>query len=60
VQAAEAAGRDQIFILAEAYCNDLDKITSAEATEWRTEFQTSMGLLEEAAKRGSEDVAKRI
>jgi len=60
VQAAEAAARDQIFVLAEAYCSDLDKITSVEATEWRTEFQTSMGQLEEAAKRGSEDVAKRI
>jgi hypothetical protein len=60
VQAAEAAARDQIFVLAEAYCNDLDKITTTEATEWKTEFQTSMGELEEAAKKGSEESTKRI
>lgn len=60
VKAAEIAARDQIFALAEAYCIDLDKITTTEATEWRTEFQTSVGELEEAAKKGSEDVTKRI
>ncbi|PBC01430.1 hypothetical protein [Mesorhizobium sp. WSM3860] len=60
VQAAEAAARDQIFALAEAYCNDLDKITTAEATEWNKEFQTSGGELDEAAKKGIEDVTKRI
>ena len=53
IQAAEAAARDQILALAEAYCMDLDKITTTEATEWRTEFQTSMGELEETARKGA-------
>jgi len=60
VPAAEAAARDQILALAEAYCTDLDKITTTEATEWRTEFKTSMGELEETARKGGEDVFKRI
>jgi hypothetical protein len=60
VATAEAAARDQIIALVEAYCTDLDKITTTEAMEWRTEFQTSMGELEEAARKGSEDVIKRI
>jgi hypothetical protein len=60
VQAAEAAARDQILALAEAYCIDLDKVTTTEATEWRTEFQTSLGELEKTAVKGGEDVLKRI
>jgi hypothetical protein len=38
----------------------LDEITTTEATEWRTEFRTSMGQLEETARKGGEDVLKRI
>jgi hypothetical protein len=60
IQTAEAAAREQILALSEAYCIDLDKITTTEATEWRTEFQTSMGELEETARKGGEDVLKRI
>lgn len=57
---AEQLARDQILALAEAYCADVDKVTTTEATEWRTAFQASMGALEEAAKKGSEDVLSRI
>ena len=57
---AETAAREQIFVLAQAYCADLNKITSTEATEWRAEFQTSVGQLEEAAKKGTEDLTRRI
>ena len=60
VQAAEEAARSQILALAEAYCIDLDKVTTTEATEWRTEFQTSMGELEVTARKGGEDVLKQI
>jgi hypothetical protein len=51
IATAEAKARDQILALAEAYCMDLDRITTTEVTEWRTEFQTSMGELEEIARR---------
>jgi hypothetical protein len=37
---AENAAREQLRSLAEAFCNDLDKIASAELTEWRTEFMS--------------------
>jgi hypothetical protein len=57
---AEQLARDQIFALAEAYCADVDKVTTTEATEWRMAFQASMGALAEAAKKGSDDVLKRI
>jgi hypothetical protein len=57
---AEQSARDQILALAEAYCVDVDKVTTTEATEWRTAFQASMGALEEVAKKGSENVLRRI
>lgn len=56
----EVTARDRIRALAEAYCSDLDKVTTSEATEWRAEFQASLGELEETARKGNEDVTKRI
>ena len=52
--------RQQVLALTEAYCNDLDKITTSEATEWRTAFQASLSQLEETARKGTADVTNRI
>jgi hypothetical protein len=58
--AGEAAARERIRALAEAFCADLDKAATGELTEWRTEFLASLSELEAAAKKGSEDVTKQI
>jgi len=56
----EAVAREHIRALAEAFCNDLDKVATGELTEWRTEFLTSLSELEAAAKKGSEDATTQI
>ena len=56
----EAVARERICALAEAFCNDLNKVATGELTEWRTEFLASLSELEAAAKKGSEDVTKQI
>lgn len=58
--AAEVATRQQIHTLAEAFCDDLNKATTIELTEWRTEFVTSLSELAQAAQKGTEDVTKQI
>ena len=50
----EAAARERIRSLAEAFCNDMNKVTSVELAEWRTEFLASLSYLEEAARKGTE------
>ena len=57
---AEAVARERIRALAEAFCNDVNKITTGELTEWRTEFLASLSELEAAAKKGTDDVTKQI
>jgi hypothetical protein len=57
---AKVVARERIRALAEAFCNDLNKITTGELTEWRTEFLASLSELEAAAKKGTEDVTKQI
>jgi len=57
---AEVVARERIRALAEAFCNDLNKITTGELTEWRTEFLASLSELEAAATKGTEDVRKQI
>jgi hypothetical protein len=57
---AEFASRERIRSLAEAFCSDLNKATSAELTEFRTEFLTSLTDLDAAARKGSEDITKQI
>jgi hypothetical protein len=57
---AEVNVREYIRTLAEAFCNDLNKATSGELGEWRTEFLASLSELEEAAKKGTEGVTKQI
>ncbi len=57
---AEAVARERITALAEAFCNDVNKITTGELTEWRTEFLASLSELEAAAKKGTDDVTKQI
>ena len=57
---AENAASERIRALAEGFSNDLDKATSGELTEWRTEFiadgaeaAKSTGKLVELEKEGS-------
>jgi len=57
---AEVVARERITALAEAFCNDLNKITTGELTEWRTEFLASLSELEAAAKKGTDDATKQI
>ena len=58
--AGEAVTRERIRALAEAFCNDLDKVATGELTDWRTEFLASLSELEAAARKGSEDVTTQI
>ena len=58
--AAEAAGRGRLCALAEAFCQDLDKISTVELSEWRTEFLASLSQLEATAKQGTEDTHKEL
>jgi hypothetical protein len=57
---AEIVARERTRVLAEAFCNDLNKITTGELTEWRTEFLASLSELEAAAKKGTDDVTKQV
>ena len=59
-KAGEAVARERIRALANAFCNDLDKVATGELTDWRTEFLASLSELEAAAKKGSEDVTTQI
>jgi len=59
-KATEAATRERIQALAEAFCNDLNKISIAEMAEWRTEFMTSLTELAQTAQKGTEDVGKQF
>jgi hypothetical protein len=59
-KAGEAVARERIRALAEALCNDLDKVATGELTDWRTEFLASLSELEAAAKKGTQDVTTQI
>jgi hypothetical protein len=59
-KAGEAVARERIRALAEAFCNDLDKVATGELTDWRTEFLASLSELEAAAKKGTQDVTTQI
>jgi len=59
-KAGAAVARERIRALAEAFCNDLDKVATGELADWRTEFLASLSELEAAAKKGSEDVTTQI
>lgn len=52
--------RERIRVLAEAFCNDLDKAATGEFTDWRTDFLASLSELAAAAKQGTADVTARI
>lgn len=58
--ADETAGRTQIVALAEAFSNDLSRLTTTEISDWRAEFVTSLSELEAAAKKGGEDAGARM
>ena len=59
-KAAEGLARERIGALGKAFCEDLNKISAAEMTEWKTEFLASLSELSEAAKKGTEDVTKQV
>jgi hypothetical protein len=58
--ASEAAVREQLMTLAQAFCADVDKLATGELTEWRTEFVQSLSELEEAARKGTEATQKQL
>jgi hypothetical protein len=58
--AAEPAARARMVALAEAFCNDLNKVSTSELSDWRAAFSSSLTELSEAAKKGSDDVAKQL
>ena len=57
---AEAAARDRVIALAEAFCNDLGKLISGELGEWRAEFIASISELDAIAKEGSDSAKSRL
>jgi hypothetical protein len=44
--------RKQLHTVAEAFVADLNRITTDEFTQWRTDFVTSLAEVDEAAKSG--------
>ena len=52
--------RAKIIALAEAFCNDLNKVSTSELADWRTAFMASATELSEAAKKGGDDVTKQL
>ena len=54
------ASRKRVLELAEAFCNDLDKLSTGELADWRTEFLTSLSELEETANAELADVEARL
>jgi hypothetical protein len=57
---AQATAGEHIRALAEAFCNDLNKVTTGEFGEWRTAFLASLSELEAAAKKGTDDINKQV
>lgn len=58
--AAEMAARERLRVIANAFCDDLNKATTGELGEWKTEFLASLSALSEAAKKGGEEVTKQV
>ena len=56
----EAAVRTRIVALAEAFSNDLNRLTETEVSDWRAEILTSLSELEAAARKGGEDAGARL
>src|SRR5260221_14436157 len=57
---AEAVARERITALAEAFCNDVNKITTGELTEWRTGFLAPPSQLAGAGEKGTAAGTKQI
>jgi hypothetical protein len=55
---AEPATRERIRALTEAFCSDLNKGSTSELGEFRTEFLASRSKLDEAAKKGDDVTSK--
>jgi hypothetical protein len=55
-----AASRQRAVALAEALCNDMEKLVTNEQTEWRTEFFKSLDELEHTASKGLADVKVQL
>jgi hypothetical protein len=52
--------RLRILALGEAFCVDLDKASTGELAEFRTEFMTSLADLEAASKKGTDEMTKLL
>jgi hypothetical protein len=51
---------DRLLELAQAFCNDINKLTSDEHGEFKTEFLASMSELDALAKKGLTDTAAQF
>jgi hypothetical protein len=60
LKVAEPATRERIRTLAEAFRNDINKVSTSDLAEWRTEFMASLSERAQIAKQGTEDVRKKI
>lgn len=58
--AAAGPARERLRVIASAFCDDLNKATTGELGEWKTEFLASLSALSEAARKGSEEVSKQV
>jgi hypothetical protein len=56
----DSTARERVNALAQAFCSDLNKASSGEFGEWRTDFIAALKALEAASKAGTEDVSQRL
>jgi hypothetical protein len=55
-----AASRRRVCELAEAFCNDVDKLVGDEQTQWHTELVNSLNELDQIATKGAADVKAQV
>jgi hypothetical protein len=55
-----AASRHRMCELAEAFCNDVDKLVGDEQTQWHTELVNSLNELDQIATKGAADVKAQV
>jgi hypothetical protein len=58
--AAVPAARERIRALAQAFCDDINRASTSELADWRTEFVASLSELADTAKRGSDEATKLL
>ena len=55
-----AASRLRVCELAEAFCNDIDKLVGDEQTQWHSELVNSLNELDQVANKGTADVKAQV